>query len=101
MGTIEYSSIYTIKTSLTLKSWSDKEIIFNSNCSTAFLSAWLSDIALLFLSNQIYFESNEDIEPYLLEDFIDPDNDGNYPIILSDNQEYLIFGKELNIIKHN
>ncbi len=45
------------------------------------------------LSNQIYFESNEDIDPYLLEDFIDPDSDGNYPLTLSDNQLYLIFGK--------
>ena len=53
------------------------------------------------LDNQIYFESNEDIDPYLLEDIIDPDNDGNYPITLYDNQLYLIFGKNLHIMNHS
>ncbi len=54
-----------------------------------------------YVSHKIYFISNENIGLYALEDFIDPDSDGNYPITLSDNQEYLIFGKELNIINHS
>ncbi len=53
-----------------------------------------------FISNKIYFISKENISTYVIEDFIDPDSDGNYPITLSDNQEYLIFGKDLHIIKH-
>jgi hypothetical protein len=52
-----------------------------------------------YSSNMIYFSSENDIEEYTLEDFIDPDKDGNYPITLSDNKLYLIFGKELNIIQ--
>lgn len=53
------------------------------------------------LHKKIYFVSKQRIHKYLLEDFIDPDSDGNYPLILSDNQNYLIFGKEISIIDHS
>jgi hypothetical protein len=54
-----------------------------------------------YVSNKIYFISKENISSYVLEDFIDPDSDGNYPLILSDQQNYLVFGKELSIIDHS
>lgn len=53
------------------------------------------------LHKKIYFVSKQRIHEYLLEDFIDPNSNGNYPLILSDNQNYLIFGKEIYIIDHS
>ncbi len=53
------------------------------------------------VSNKIYFVSNQKIDDILLEDFVDPDNDGNYPITLSDQLNYLIFGKNISIIDHS
>ena len=53
------------------------------------------------VSNKIFFVSKQKINDDLLEDFVDPDSDGNYPIILSDNQNYLIFGKDISVIDHS
>jgi hypothetical protein len=53
------------------------------------------------ISNKIYFVSNQKIDDILLEDFVDPDSDGNYPIILSDQRNYLVYGKNISIIDHS
>ncbi len=51
-------------------------------------------------SNKIYFTSKQYIDALTLEDLVDPDSDGNYPIILSDNKTYLIFGKDISVDDH-